>query len=205
MFEFTGCDFVANFLSGVPEAFGDECRADVRSFGELADFAFPAADEDWTATGARGGFEVGDAVADHVAIFQIDAHIGCGLLEHRDAGLAAVAFLAELADLCFGMMQAIVDVIDAAACFSDGGENGAFEGFQRFTFEMALGDAGLIGNDGDVKTEIVEEANRLWNAGQQLELRTSERRIDYACVLVIDQGVDYTVAIKEDCFHRKKG
>jgi hypothetical protein len=188
--------FVANFLGGVPQTLGYECRANVRGFGELADFTFPATDENGTATGARGGFEVGDAVADHVAIFEGDAHIGCGLLEHGNAGFAAVAFLTEFGDFCFGMMQAIVNVIDVAAGFADGGQNRALEDFERFALEVSLGDAGLIGNDRDEEAEIVEEANGFGDAREELELGARERGVDDAGVVMIDEGVYHAIAIE---------
>jgi hypothetical protein len=189
-------DFVTDFLRGVPQTLGHERRANVGRFGELADFAFPATDENGTATGARGCFKIGDAVTDHVAIFQRDAHIGCGLLEHCDAGFAAVAFLAEPGDFCFGMMQAVVDVIDATTGFADRRENRAFEEFQRFALEVSLGDAGLIGNDRDTQAEIVEEANGFGNARKKLELSAREWSVDDTSVVMVDEGVYHAVAIE---------
>ena len=205
LFRFTLRDFVADFLSGVPKAFGYECGANVRSFGELADFAFPAANEDRTAPGAGGGFEIGDAVANHVAIFEVDAHVGCGLPEHRNAGFAAVAFLAELADFCVWVMQAIIDVVDVAAGFADGGENCALEEFERFALEVSFGDAWLIRDDGDIEAEVIEEADCFGDAREKLELRTREWSVDDACVVVIDEGVDDAIAIEEYGFHGSFG
>src|SRR3954466_234880 len=98
-------DFVANCLRGVPQAFGDDSWANMRCFGKLADLALPAANENGAAAGACGGFQIGNAIADHIAIFQPDAHIDCSSLEHGDAGLTALAFLTKLTDLCVGVMQ----------------------------------------------------------------------------------------------------
>jgi hypothetical protein len=189
-------DFVADGLRGIPQTFSDDRRANVRRFGELAYFALPAADENGAATGARGGFEIGNAVANHVAIFKRDVHVGRGLLEHGDAGLATIAFLPQLADLCFGMMQAVVDVVDVSAGFAYGGENHALEGLQRFALQVSFRDTGLIGDDRDAETEIVEEANRFRDTRKKLELGACERSVDDAGVVMIDESVDHSIAVE---------
>ena len=202
--DFAVRDFVADHLGGFPQTFCNDGRADVRRFGELTDFAFPATDENRAATCTRGGFKIRNTIANHVAVFQVDAHVGGGLLKHGDAGLAAVAFLAELADFCVGVVETIVDVVDSTACFADGRNNRTLKRLQRFTLEVPFSDTGLIGNDGDTQAEVIEQANRLWNVGQHLELRTSKRRIHYPRILVVNQSVDYTIAVEENCFHRKR-
>ena len=61
---------------------------------------------------------------------------------------------------------------------------------------MSFGDARLIGDDRDAETEIVEEANRFGDAREKLELGARERSVDDASVVVIDEGVYYTIAIE---------
>jgi len=94
------------------------------------------------------------------------------------------------------MMQAIVDVVDAAPDFTHGGKNHALKRFQRFAFEMSFRDAGLIGDDRDAEAEVIEEANRFGNTREELELRARERSIDDSGVVMVDESVDDAIAVE---------
>ena len=112
--------------------------------------------------------------------------------------------LPQLGLVRFRMVQTVMDAVDMPARCLDFREHHTFECFQEFRLKVALGDPGLIGNNGHSQPEIVQNPDGHRDAREKLELRAREGRIDHARVFVVDQRVDYAIAIEQDGFHREK-
>ncbi len=126
------------------------------------------------------------------------------LLQHSNLRLTTPAGLSEFRDLCFRMMEAVIDLIDSATRIAYSAQHRAFKKLEGLLTEVPFGDTWLIRNDRGFKTHVVQQANGLRNAGKQLELRSGEWSINHARILVINERVDYTIAIEENGFHALK-
>ena len=168
----------------------------VPGFRKLADFALPAADKDGSATGPGSSQQIGDSVSNQVALLKRHLQIRRRLFEQADLRLAAMTALPEPGVIRFGMVQAIINSMDAPTRCANSGKHHTIEGLQHFRFQVSFGDSRLIGDDGHAQAEIVQQADGFRDAGKQLELRLSEGRINHASLFIVDKLVDYTIAIE---------
>ena len=167
-------------------------------FGELADLAFPATNKDCAAAGPCPRQQVWYAITDQVAIFERNAQISSGSLEQANFRLSAPTRLAPFGKFRLRVVEAIVDSVEVPASSADASQHGMVKLPQRFRREVALSDARLVRDHSHGQTEIVQRANGLGNARQQLELGKGERPINYPRVLMIDQRVDDAVAVQQN-------
>jgi hypothetical protein len=175
----------------------------MRPLGELANFALPATYKNRSAPGAKSCKQIGNAVSDHIAFRKRHLQIGSCLFQQADFGLTAMAALPKIAQLCLGVMQTIVDTIDSGTACMNLRKHGPLKCLQGGSFQVPLGDSGLVGNYRNAQAEVIEKADRLGNSRQKFELRTGEWRINHPSFLVMNQGVDYAIAIEENSSHLK--
>ena len=194
-------DLRLNCLGRFPQTLRHQSRADVGRFGELADFAFPPADKNGSATRALRSLQIGNSIPDHVALCERHVEISSRLHQHTDFGFAAIASFPELVYLRLRVMQTVVDSVDAPASAADLGKHKAFKCLQRLSLEMPLGNSRLIGDHRDTQTQIIQQPDCFRDPRQEFELGSLEWRIDHTCVLMMDQGVDNAIAIEENGFH----
>src|SRR6266404_1643302 len=102
------------------------------------------------------------------------------------------------------MMEAVIDLIDSSTRIAYSAQHCTFKKLEGLVPEVPFCDTWLIGNDSGSKAHVVQQANGLRNAGKQPELRRSEWSINHARILVINECVDYTIAIEENGFHALK-
>src|SRR5712692_3759732 len=149
------CHFRADELCSFPEIFCHKGRAYVRSFGELADFTLPAADENSSAASSGSGQQIGDPVSNQVAFLERDPQIlGC-LLKQANLRFAATAALPEFEHFCFRMMEAVVDSIDVPTGHVNSRKHSALKCFHRLPLQVSFSDSGLIRHDGDFQVHVV--------------------------------------------------
>ena len=67
-----------------------------------------------------------------------------------------MATLSELANFRLRVVETVIDAIYATTCRADLRENPALKGLQQFWLQVSLGNPGLIGNDCDAQSEIVQ-------------------------------------------------
>ena len=95
-------------------------------------------------------------------------------------------------------MKTIVERIDPSA--------GSFEGNVEFFFELReqadvkvfLCNSRLIGHDDDRHSHVVQQPNGLRNTTENIELRKGKRRVYDPRVLMVYQGINDSVTIKEN-------
>lgn len=92
-------------------------------------------------------------------------------------------------------MEAVIDLVDSASDISYAAQHRFFKKLQGIQVEPPFGNTWLIRNDGSPKAYVVQQANRLRNAREQLELRRSEGSVNHTHVLVIYERIDHPVAV----------
>src|SRR5205823_2223340 len=117
------------------------------SFDELAYFTLPTSNENSPAARTYTCLQVGNAVADHVALVKSYIQVLGGLLQHSNLWLTTLAGPSEFGSSCFRMMEAVINLIDPAARSLYGAQHYAFKKLEGFEAEVSFGDARLIRND----------------------------------------------------------
>ena len=163
---------------------------------ELAYLALPMSNENGAAAGTYACLQVRNAVADHVALVKSYKQVLSCLLQHSNLWLTTLAGPSELGSSCFWMMEAVIDLIDPAARLLYGVQHFTFKKLEGFDAEVPFGDARLIRNNGGLQAHVVQQPNCFWNARNQFELGALARCIDDASILVVDEGVDYTITVQ---------
>src|SRR5579859_6810396 len=95
--------FRANDLRSLPQVSRHKCRVDIRT-SKSTDLTFPASNENGSATGTRSCKQIGDSVANHVALSQRNAKVRSRLLQQSGLGLSTPTALPELSQFRFRMM-----------------------------------------------------------------------------------------------------
>lgn len=173
----------------------------MRSFGKLANFAFPTADKNGSATRSLRGQQIGNSISDHVAFCERNIEISSRLDQHTNFGFAAVAPLPELDYLRFWVMKTVINSVDAPASAADLGKHQAFKCLQRRPLQVPFGNSRLIGDHRNSQTQIIQQSDCFRDPRQEFELGSLEWRIDHTRLLVMDQSIDDAIAIEENGFH----
>lgn len=149
-------DFRSNDLGCFPKIFGDEGGPRFGRWGKLADFALPAANEDYPASGARSGKQIRNSIADHVALFEWNLQVAGRPLEQSYLGFAATAAPPQFRQLCSRMVEAIVDSVDAPSGPMNRRKHFVIECLECFRLQAAFCDSWLIRNNGDFQSKVVQ-------------------------------------------------
>src|SRR4029453_14396224 len=138
--------------------------------------------------GGSGGHIV-ILVADQEALADIDRPFTGGLLQHAGAGLSTAAKHSERLDDAFRMMGTIIKCIDMGAMLFEAVLHVRMEGLHRGFVIIAAGDPGLICDDKNVISGLVQAAPRLGRSFNPFEL--------FGLVPIAAVDIQDTVAIKK--------
>ena len=162
---------------------------------EEAVLTLPPSYEDGAAPSTMSGLQVREPIPYHVGVGQAETEITGSTSQHRNPGLAALATLAEALDDRFGVVKAVVDAVNVSSSAVESRLHLPVEFVQEPLMEMPFGDSRLIGYHHHRNPQLIEQANGLGNARQNLKLIESEGRVHDTSITVIDERVDHTVAI----------
>ncbi len=150
-------------------------------------------DQHGATTGGGASGDVGDAVADHEAARGVDVKLGGGLQEHAGTRFAALAIDAVFGKGCFGMVRAKIKGIERRAPLPLQEAVDFGVDFADLIFGcQATGDDGLIADDDEEKSGVLQAAKRGGGAGRESNLRRVREEID-----VVDEDA---VAIEKNRF-----
>ena len=144
-----------------------------------------------TDAGGGGGPDIGRTIADHERAPRIHRPVSHRLLQHAGPGLAQIGVLAVLRDDAVGMERAVLEAVDVSTFRPELVAHPVVQALDRFLVVVAVGDAGLVGDDEGVVAAIVGPADRLARAVDPVEV--------VAAMHVPGVLVQHAVAIEEDC------
>ena len=95
------------------------------------------------------------------------------------------------------VMQAVEDPVNMRSRRMNLRKHGSVEPLQHFKLQVSFGNSRLVGNDGNGQTQAIQQADRFRDTRQKAKLRSGEGRVNHPGVLMVDQSVNYAIAIEK--------
>ena len=120
-----------------------------------------------------------------------------GCFEKANLRLAAMAMAAQRRDLRLRMMQAVEYAVNMRSHRMNSREHSSVKPLQHFGLQVPFGNPRLVGDDDNGQAEVIQQADCFRDTREKTKLRAGERRVNHPCILMVDQSVDYAIAIKK--------